>query len=63
MNADMILVICLFTMVFVSYALGRMHRANKELELEIALEDAIRKHGFESPQAIKAAKALEDYTA
>lgn len=63
MNADMILIICIFILVFGSYALGRLHRANKELELEIALEDAIREHGFESPQAIKAAKALEDYTA
>ena len=62
MNADMILVICIFIMVFGSYALGRLHRADKELELEIALEDAIHEHGFESPQAIKAAKALDDYT-
>lgn len=62
MNADMISIICLIMVVFGSYALGRLHRADKELELEIALEDAIHEHGFESPQAIKAAKALEDYT-
>ena len=61
-NADLTLFICVFLLVFGSYLLGIMHRKDRTYELEIALDEAIQEHGFESPEAITAAKRLEDYT-